>query len=158
VATVVLKLFNLVQPDVAWFGQKDAQQARIIRQMVRDLDVPVEIRVGETVREPDGLALSSRNQYLDSTQRRSATVLSIALTAARSLVAAGERDATVIRKRMVDCIGTAPGAALDYAAIVDAETLQPVDVLHGPTLIALAVRFGSTRLIDNVSVQVHKTD
>jgi pantoate--beta-alanine ligase len=150
VATVVLKLFNLVQPDVAWFGQKDAQQLRIIRQMVRDLDVPVEIRVGPTVREPDGLALSSRNQYLNPPQRLAATALVRALQAARDLYAGGERDGAKLQAAMASVIQATPGAALDYAAVVDDETLEPVTTLRGPTLLALAVHFGSTRLIDNL--------
>jgi pantoate--beta-alanine ligase len=151
VATVVLKLFNLVQPDVAWFGQKDAQQALIIRQMVHDFDVPVEVRVAPTVREPDGLALSSRNQYLDPEQRRAAPALARALHAAEALVAAGQTDAATIRAAMAECIAAAPGAALDYAAVADADTLAPVSTLRGPTLLALAVRFGTTRLIDNTT-------
>jgi pantoate--beta-alanine ligase len=154
VATVVLKLFNMVQPDVAWFGQKDGQQVRIIRQLVRDLDVPVEIRVGPTVREADGLALSSRNQYLDATARRHAPVLAAALEAARARITAGERDAAVIGRAMGDRIAATPGAVLDYAAVVDADTLQPVTRLQGPILLAIAVRFGSTRLIDNIPVTV----
>jgi pantoate--beta-alanine ligase len=154
VATVVLKLFNMVQPDVAWFGQKDGQQVRIIRQLVRDLDVPVEIRVAPTVREADGLALSSRNQYLDATARRNAPALAEALEAARARIAAGERDAALIARAMADRIGATPGAALDYAAVVDADTLQPVTRLQGPILLAIAVRFGSTRLIDNIPVVV----
>jgi pantoate--beta-alanine ligase len=152
VATVVLKLFNLVQPDRAYFGQKDAQQARILAQMVRDLNVPVEVSVLPTVREPDGLALSSRNKYLDPDQRRHAVVLSRALAEARERVAAGERDAGALRALLTERIAAAPGAALDYAAVVDADTLAPVGHLSGPTLLALAVRFGSTRLIDNVLI------
>jgi pantoate--beta-alanine ligase len=154
VATVVLKLFNLVQPDVAWFGQKDAQQVRIIQQMVRDLDVPVEIRIGLTVREKDKLALSSRNQYLDPTQRRHAPILAEALQAAQTLVMAGERDASAIQDAMIRRIAAAPGAALDYAAVVDVDTFQPITTLQGPTLLALAVKFGNTRLIDNAIVTV----
>jgi pantoate--beta-alanine ligase len=154
VATVVLKLFNMVAPDVAWFGQKDAQQVRIIQQMVRDLDVPVEVRIGPTVREADGLALSSRNQYLDAAARRHAPALAEALEAARARMAAGERDASVIAQMMADRIAATPGAALDYAAVVDADTLQPVARLQGRILLALAVRFGSTRLIDNFAVVV----
>ncbi len=153
VATVVLKLFNLVQPDRAYFGQKDAQQARIILQMVRDLNVPVEVRVLPTVREPDGLALSSRNNYLDADQRRHAVVLSRALAEARERVAAGERDGDALRAFLTERIAATPGAALDYAAVVDADTLAPVARLSGPTLLALAVRFGTTRLIDNVLVR-----
>jgi pantoate--beta-alanine ligase len=152
VATVVLKLFNLVQPDRAYFGQKDAQQARIVRQMVRDLNVPVEIEVRPTVREPDGLALSSRNRYLDADQRRQATVLSRALAEAGARAAAGERDAALLRRLLVERVTGAPGAVLDYAAVVDADSLQPIERLSGPTLLALAVKFGATRLIDNVLV------
>src|SRR5262249_41551681 len=122
VATVVLKLFNLVQPDLAYFGQKDAQQARIVRQLVRDLDVPVQVRVCPIVREPDGLALSSRNVYLDTDQRRQAVVLYQALQKARSLVEGGERDAAAVRRVLVEHIATAPGAVLDYAAVVDADS------------------------------------
>jgi pantoate--beta-alanine ligase len=152
VATVVLKLFNLVQPDRAYFGQKDAQQARVIVQMVRDLDVPVEVRVLPTVREPDGLALSSRNKYLGADQRRHAVVLSRALAEARDRVAAGERDADALRAFLAERVAATPGATLDYAAVVDADTLAPVARLSGPTLLALAVRFGTARLIDNVLI------
>jgi pantoate--beta-alanine ligase len=152
VATVVLKLFNLVQPDRAWFGQKDAQQARIILQMVRDLDVPVEIRVGDTVREADGLALSSRNQYLDAEQRHHATVLSRALEEARARIASGERDAEALRRGLAERITGTPGAVLDYAAVVDADSLKLLTRLDRPALLALAVKFGGTRLIDNCLV------
>jgi pantoate--beta-alanine ligase len=149
VATVVLKLFNLVQPDRAYFGQKDVQQVRVIQQMVRDLNVPVEIVVRPTVREPDGLALSSRNQYLDADQRRHAVVLNRALEEAEARIRAGERDAAVIERTMADRIRATPGAVLDYAAALDADTLKPVTPLRGAILLALAVRFGATRLIDN---------
>lgn len=152
VATVVLKLFNMVRPDAAYFGQKDAQQVRIIQQMVRDLDVSVTVRVCPTVREADGLARSSRNQYLDPEQRRRAIVLYKALYEAESRIAAGERDADAIRWGLVKRVENTPGAVLDYAAVVDANTLQPVGVLAGNVLIALAVKFGATRLIDNVLV------
>jgi pantoate--beta-alanine ligase len=152
VATVVLKLFNQVQPDRAYFGQKDAQQVRLVRQLARDLDVPVEVVTVPTVREPDGLALSSRNHYLDADQRRHAPVLYHALQEARARVAAGERDAAVVRKLLVERIAATPGAALDYAAVVDADTLAPVERLTGPTLLALAVKFGDTRLIDNLVI------
>jgi pantoate--beta-alanine ligase len=154
VATVVLKLFNVVRPDVAYFGQKDAQQARIVRQMVRDLDVPVEVRICPIVRAADGLALSSRNQYLDPAQRRHATVLHQALAAARARVEAGERDAAVVRLALAERLASAPGAVVDYAAVVDYDTLQPVERLRGEVLIAVAVKFGATRLIDNVIVEV----
>jgi pantoate--beta-alanine ligase len=152
VATVVLKLFNLVQPDRAYFGQKDAQQARVIRQLAHDLNVPVEVIVLPTVREPDGLALSSRNKYLDADQRRRAVVLSRALAEARGQVAAGERDADALRALLTERVAATPGAVLDYAAVVDADTLAPVARLSGPALLALAVRFGATRLIDNVLI------
>jgi pantoate--beta-alanine ligase len=154
VATVVLKLFNIVQPDVAYFGQKDAQQARIIQQMVRDLDVPMRIRVCPIVRELDGLALSSRNRYLDAAQRRRALVLSQALAAARDRIAGGERDAGAIRRTMAERIGATPGAELDYAAVVAADTLQPVDRVQDDVLLAVAVKFGGTRLIDNTLIEM----
>jgi pantoate--beta-alanine ligase len=150
VATVALKLLNIVQPDRAYFGQKDAQQARIIQQMVRDLDVPVRVIVAPTVREPDGLALSSRNRYLEPAQRQEAVALSQALAAVRRRVAAGERDAVALRKVLTDRIAATPGAVLDYAEIVDADTLTPIEQLIRPALAVLAVRFGATRLIDNL--------
>jgi pantoate--beta-alanine ligase len=154
VVTVVLKLFNMVGPDVAFFGQKDAQQARLIGQMVRDLDVPVRLRVCPIVREPDGLALSSRNQYLDPDQRRHAVVLSQALAEARSLLEGGERSAEAVRRVVTGRITAAPGAAIDYVAVVNAETLRPLDRVEGPVLVAVAVKFGPTRLIDNILVTV----
>jgi pantoate--beta-alanine ligase len=154
VATIVLKLFNLVQPDRAYFGQKDAQQVRILQQMVRDLNVPVEIRVCPIVREADGLALSSRNEYLEAQERRGATVLYRALTEARERIESGERDAAAVRRVMVEAVASVPGAVLDYAAVVDADSLQSVAqiVAPRPVLLALAVRFGGTRLIDNMLV------
>lgn len=154
VATVVLKLFNLVQPDRAYFGQKDAQQVRIIQQMVRDLNLPVEIRVCPIVREADDLALSSRNEYLEAQERRSAPVLYRALTEARRRIEAGERDAATVRKVMTETIASVPGAVLDYAAVVDADSLQAlVQIVFGrPVLLALAVRFRGTRLIDNLLI------
>jgi len=154
VATVVLKLFNILQPDRAYFGQKDAQQARIIRQMVRDLDVPVRVIVAPTVREPDGLALSSRNRYLEPVQRQEAVALSQALAAVQRRVAAGERDAVALRRVLADRIAAAPGAVLDYAEIVDADNLRPIERLERPALAVLAVRFGATRLIDNLPLSV----
>ncbi len=153
VATVVLKLFNIVQPDRAYFGQKDAQQVRIIQQMVRDLNVPVEVVVRPTVREPDGLALSSRNQYLDADQRRAATALNEALKEAEAAIRAGERDPVVIELTMARRIAEAPGAVLDYAVAVDADALKPATPLRGTILLALAARFGATRLIDNRLVE-----
>jgi pantoate--beta-alanine ligase len=154
VVTVVLKLFNIIQPDAAYFGQKDAQQVRIIQQMAEDLNVPVDIRVQPIVREADGLALSSRNQYLDAEQRRNATVLSRTLAEVRERVAGGERDATALLHLIKDRIAATPGAILDYAAVVDFATLQPLQQLRGRVLVALALRFGQTRLIDNVIVNL----
>jgi pantoate--beta-alanine ligase len=153
VATVVLKLFNQIQPDQAFFGQKDAQQVLLIRQMVRDLDLQVMVVSCPTVREPDGLALSSRNQYLDATQRRNAPALFHALQEARARIEAGERDAQVIHALIADRISATPGAELDYAAVVDAETLAPVTRCDRTTLLALAVKFGATRLIDNLRIE-----
>jgi pantoate--beta-alanine ligase len=154
VATVVLKLFNLVQPDRAYFGQKDAQQVRIIQQMVRDLNVPVEVCVCPIVREADGLALSSRNEYLEAEERRHATILHRALTAARQRIEAGERDADAVRQGMAEQIASVPGAVLDYAAVVDADTLQALPQIETDraVLLAVAVKFGSTRLIDNLLI------
>jgi pantoate--beta-alanine ligase len=149
VATVVLKLFNLVQPDRAYFGQKDAQQVRVIQQMVRDLNVPVEVVVCPTVREPDGLALSSRNQYLDAAQRREATALIQTLEKAETMIREGERDAAVIERAMADRIAATPGAVLDYAVAVESDTLKPATSFRGAILLAIAVKFGGTRLIDN---------
>ncbi|GIW78314.1 MAG: pantothenate synthetase [Gemmatales bacterium] len=154
VTTVVLKLFNIVQADVAFFGQKDGQQALIIQQMVRDLNVPIEIRVCPIVREPDGLALSSRNQYLDPNQRAQATVLHRALEKARQAIEHGERDGGRIQRLLEETIRSAPDAVIDYAVVVDPETLQPLTALDGKVYLALAVRFGDTRLIDNMQVEV----
>ncbi len=151
VSTVVMKLFQIVRPDAAFFGEKDYQQQRVIRRMVEDLNVPVTVRTVETVREPDGLALSSRNRYLDPEQRRAAPVLRAALTRARAEVAAGERDANRVRQVLTETIQSEVRAVLDYAEVADAESLEPLTVI-GPGRRAvglLAVRFGQTRLIDN---------
>jgi len=154
VATVVLKLLNIVQPDRAYFGQKDAQQARIIEKMVGDLDVPVTIKVCPIVRAADGLALSSRNVYLNAEERVYATVLYRTLEEVRRRVAAGERSAAALIQDATALIALAPGTRLDYASIVDLETLLPVARLQGKVLVALAVFLGSTRLIDNVILLV----
>jgi pantoate--beta-alanine ligase len=154
VATVVMKLFNIVQPDIAYFGQKDAQQARIIRQMVEDLNVPIRLRVCPIVREPDGLALSSRNQYLNLAQRESAKVLYQTLELVRKRVEKGERDARVLREILASRIAATPGAVLDYAAVLDADTLKPLIRLKGDVLVALAVKFATTRLIDNILLNI----
>ena len=149
VCTVVAKLFNLVQPHAAVFGQKDYQQLAIIRRMVRDLDFPLEIIGEPTVREPDGLALSSRNVYLSPGERAQAPVLRRALLQARQRADAGERNAARLRRVLEKELATAPLARVDYAEIVDADDLQPVKTLDRPALAALAVYFGRTRLIDN---------
>jgi len=149
VATIVLKLLCMVQPDVAFFGQKDYQQALVIRRMVAELNVPVEIRTCPIVREPDGLAMSSRNAYLSPSERRDALVLWKSLCLARELVAGGERTAETVAQRMREIILSAEGAEIDYVALVDPETLEPVDRIDRPVLAALAVRIGRTRLIDN---------
>jgi pantoate--beta-alanine ligase len=154
VATVVLKLFNIIQPDIAYFGQKDAQQFRVLEQMVHDLDVPVKLKPCPIVREADGLALSSRNQYLGPEQRLQATVLYQALEDVREQVGKGERSARILVQTMTERVAATPGAALDYAAVVDFASLQPIDRLHGQVLAALAVRFGGTRLIDNILMNI----
>lgn len=151
VATVVLKLFALSQPDLAFFGAKDYQQQLVIRRMVDDLNLPVTVRTVETVREADGLAMSSRNRYLDPAERKAATALHRALVAARDAVAAGERDANRVRQILTATIESEGKAVLDYAEVADAETLEPLGALapgrHAVGL--LAVRVGGTRLIDN---------
>lgn len=151
VATVVLKLFAIVDPDLACFGQKDFQQQCVIRRMAEDLHLRVTIRIVETVREPDGLALSSRNRYLDPDQRRGAVVLRRALEKSQAAVAGGIRDGERVRQILHDTINSESMAQLDYAEVVDAETLDVLTRLEpGRTAVALlAVRFGSTRLIDN---------
>lgn len=154
VATVVLKLFNIVQPDVAYFGQKDYQQTRIIRQMANDLNVPVRLRICPIIRAADGLALSSRNQYLDPHQRRQASVLNQALLEARAMVEGGERKAANLQQAVTRRIEAASEARIDYVAVVDADTLLPLDSLKDEILVAVAVKFGATRLIDNTLIRV----
>ena len=151
VATVVLKLFNIVQPDRAYFGEKDAQQLAIIRRMVNDLNIPVTIVPVATVREADGLALSSRNKHLTPAQRAIAPVLSRALCCAAEMIGHGEMSGAVVRENSMMLFGQHPEARLEYFAIVDPETLQPVELISGAVLIAAAMWLGSTRLIDNVS-------
>lgn len=153
VATVVSKLINIVKPDVAYFGQKDAQQVAVIRRMVIDLNMDLEIKPVETVREADGLAMSSRNVYLSPEEREAALVLSRSLRMARERVAAGERDLGALRAAMESMIAAEPLASIDYVSIVDYDTLQPAQQLEGKALAALAVRFGRTRLIDNVVLE-----
>jgi pantoate--beta-alanine ligase len=152
VVTVVTKLFNAVKPHVAVFGAKDAQQAYAIRRMTRDLDFDIEIIVAPTVREPDGLALSSRNSYLSPEERAQAPVLFQALQHGAEVIARGERDPQVVIKTMAELIGRTAGR-MDYISVVDTATLHDVKEVKGEVLIALAVFFGKTRLIDNVVVQ-----
>jgi pantoate--beta-alanine ligase len=152
VATVVSKLFNMVGPDVAYFGQKDAQQALVIRRMVRDLDIPVRIEVCPTVREHDGLALSSRNAHLSPDDRVRATALHRALDAVQEAVSAGERDADVLRARAHAELATAAIDA-DYVELVSPDTLAPISRVDGEVLALLAAHVGGTRLIDNQLIQ-----
>jgi pantoate--beta-alanine ligase len=157
VATVVLKLFNMSEPDVAFFGAKDYQQVAVVRQMVRDFNLPIDVRVQPTIRDIDGLALSSRNQYLTSDQRRQALALNRSLRTAADLVARGTRTVEAIRQAMQSVLATAPDLRLDYLAIVDPDTFAPATRVDRPTLVALAAFVGATRLIDN-QVLVPPTD
>ena len=150
VCTVVAKLFNIIMPDAAVFGMKDFQQLAIIRQMVRDLNFPVEIVPVETVRESDGLALSSRNRYLLPEERAQAPVIRQSLLQAAAAVRSGKSNALVLKKSVLRQIEKAPLAKVDYVEIVDAETLQPVGKAGKNSLLAAAVYFGKTRLIDNL--------
>lgn len=152
VTTVVAKLFNIVQPDKAYFGQKDAQQALVIKKMVADLNMNLEVVAVPTVREPDGLAMSSRNIYLNPEERKQAAVLYQALTLAQRLWSQGEMDAQTIRQQMTELIQKQPLADIDYISIADAETLDELDRVKPPALVSLAVKIGKTRLIDNVVV------
>lgn len=152
VATVVLKLFNIVGPDVAYFGMKDYQQLVLIRTMVRNLNLPVEIVPVETVREPDGLALSSRNRYLSDEERQQATPISLALRHGKAMVEAGEQDPEPIRQAVHDTMSQV-GLKVQYVAVVDPERMEPMEVVGRPVLIAVAALCGTTRLIDNVLIE-----
>ncbi|HLA86640.1 MAG TPA: pantoate--beta-alanine ligase [Anaerolineales bacterium] len=149
VTTVVAKLFNATQPDKAYFGQKDAQQAAVIRQMTRDLNFPIEIVVCPTVREADGLALSSRNKYLEGDDRKAATILFRALSAAKDIYEAGERNAEKLRRKMKEVLESEPRAQMQYVSCADYDTLEELAVINGKALLSMAVFFGKTRLIDN---------
>jgi pantoate--beta-alanine ligase len=153
VATVVAKLFNIVQPSRAYFGQKDAQQVMVIKRMVADLNMGVEVVVVPTVRESDGLAMSSRNIYLSPKERQAATILFKALTLARQLWRGGEKDAEKIRRQMTALIQKELLAQIDYISIADAETLEELNLLDRPALASLAVGIGKTRLIDNMPLE-----
>ncbi len=150
VTTVVAKLFNIVQPTRAYFGQKDAQQAIVIKKMISDLNMNLEIVTLPTVREPDGLAISSRNSYLSPEERQTATVLYRALMLANGLWSQGEKDAQKLRQEMARLIRKEPLAAIDYVSIADNETLDEMEEVIPPALVSLAIKIGETRLIDNV--------
>lgn len=153
VQTVVLKLFHIVTPDRAYFGQKDAQQLAVIRRMVRDLDVGVTIIGCPIIREADGLAKSSRNTYLNQKERQAALVLSRSLQAGKALMEAGETNAQAVRQAITDEINKEPMARIDYVDVVDFDTITPVETIQGTVLTAIAVYIGKTRLIDNFIVE-----
>jgi pantoate--beta-alanine ligase len=153
VATVVLKLFNAVGPDRAYFGRKDAQQLRVIRRMVKDLDLGIDVIACDIVREPDGLAMSSRNVYLSPEQRAAAPVIRQALLAAVERWGNGERDAATLRAAALDILAGEPLATPEYVSIADDETLEEIEgMVTGPALLSTVVRFGNTRLLDNVEL------
>lgn len=153
VTTICAKLFNIIQPSRAYFGQKDAQQAVVIKKMVSDLNMNLEIIVAPTVRENDGLAMSSRNIYLNAEERQAAIILFKALSLARHLWQSGEKDANKIRHQMTSLIQKEPLARIDYVSIADANTLEELDVIDRPALASLAVTIGKTRLIDNIILE-----
>jgi pantoate--beta-alanine ligase len=157
VTTIVTKLFNIVQPTRAYFGQKDAQQATVIKKMVADLDMNLEVITLPTVREPDGLAMSSRNTYLNPEERWAALVLYRALALAQQLWAQGEKDAEKIRREMLTLIQKQPLAKVEYVSIADTGTLDELDTVSPPALVSLSVRIGKTRLIDNVVLEQKPT-
>ncbi|MDH7598047.1 MAG: pantoate--beta-alanine ligase [Sedimentisphaerales bacterium] len=156
VTTVCTKLFNIVQPDRAYFGQKDAQQAVVIQRMVADLNMPLEIVVCPTIREPDGLAASSRNQYLTSDQRSQAPILYKALRRGQEVIEAGLRDPAKVVQQIRHVLDQAPDIRVQYISIVDPQTLEPVDRIVGKVLIAAAVYLGQTRLIDNILLDLDR--
>ncbi|HEY92212.1 MAG TPA: pantoate--beta-alanine ligase [Dehalococcoidia bacterium] len=153
VTTVVAKLFNIVQPTKAYFGQKDAQQLVVIKKMVADLNMNLEIVTIPTVREPNGMAMSSRNAYLNPEQRQAATVLYKAISLAQRLWLRGGRDAEHMRQEMITLMKKEPLASIDYVSVADAKTLDELDTINPPALVSLAVKIGKTRLIDNVVLE-----
>ena len=157
VTTIVSKLFNIVQPAIAVFGQKDAQQGFIIKRMVRDLNFPLEIVLGPIIREEDGLAMSSRNTYLSDQERRQAIVLFEGLQTAKKMVESGEVDSNIIIREIRSMLDTKPDITEDYIDIVDLEQLAPIGHIHQPALIAVAAYAGTTRLIDNIIVKPNGT-
>ncbi len=154
VTTVVTKLFNIVQPTRAYFGQKDAQQATVIRRMAADLDMNVEVVVYPTVREPDGVAMSSRHAYLSPEERRAAVVIYQALEMVEQMWSQGEREAERLRQAMADFIQREPLADIDYISVADVETLEELDTIGETALVSMTVRFGKTRLLDNIVLGV----
>lgn len=158
VTTVVAKLFNIVQPDEAYFGQKDAQQAILIQQMVRDLNFPIDIIVGPIVRESDGLALSSRNVYLSREERKQAVSLSAALINAKKTIESGERNSKFITRQIRSVLSEQPDIKIDYVEIVELKSLQPVEKIEGPVLVAIAAFVGTTRLIDNIIIDQNESN
>jgi pantoate--beta-alanine ligase len=153
VTTIVAKLFNIVRPVKAYFGQKDAQQLAVIKKMVKDLDMNLEVIACPTVREPDGLAMSSRNSYLKPDERKAAAILYQSLKLAEKLYSEGEKDASKIRREMTSLIQQQPAANIDYVSIADNETLDELDEITGPALVSLAVKIGKPRLIDNLVLE-----
>ncbi len=154
VATVCAKLFNIVRPDFAFFGQKDAQQVIVIQRMVADLNMPLEIVVCPTIREKDGLAMSSRNKYLNTAQRKDAVLLYAALQEAELFIAAGEHKSSLLKSQMEKILKISKQIKIEYISIVDARTLEAIDEIKGKVLIALAVKLGAARLIDNIVLDV----
>ncbi len=154
VTTIVTKLFNIVRPDRAYFGRKDAQQAIVIQRMVKDLDMDTSIVVCPIIREADGLAMSSRNVYLNKDERTQALILNKSLEKARQLIGEGETDSRKIKSVIKGMISAMPLAEIDYISVVDTKTLEAVEMVSGKILVALAVKFGKTRLIDNIIMEV----
>jgi pantoate--beta-alanine ligase len=154
VATVCTKLFNIIQPDVAYFGQKDAQQVIVIQRMIADLNMPMRIVVCPIVREPDGLAMSSRNKYLDAKQRKDALLLYASLQEAQLLIDGGQRESAFIKEQMQKILNISKQIEIDYISIVNADTLEEIEEIKGKVLIALAVKMPSARLIDNILLDV----
>jgi pantoate--beta-alanine ligase len=153
VATVVTKLFNIVQPDRAFFGAKDAAQVAVLQTMVRDLNLGVQLTICPTVREPDGLAMSSRNRHLTPTQRKQALILNRTLQSIQQAFTNGERNTAILRSLMLQQLSSTPAARLDYAEVVDPATLEPITQASTGSLVAIAAHFGETRLIDNITLQ-----
>ena len=156
VTTVCAKLFNIVAPDIGFFGQKDAQQAIVIKRMVADLNMPLEIVVCPTIRQPDGLAVSSRNQYLTDQQKKDATLIYKSLQKCQKMIESGVTETKEIIGQMRKILNQIPSAKIEYISIVDAETLENIDKIAGKVLAAVAVKVGSTRLIDNILVDMNK--